>query len=56
MPEVSAMGALQRISREKGFPILFMSYDAQTSEAGVLTRLEAFCDVLSMRRKELAHV
>ena len=55
MPEVSAMGALQRISREKGFPILFMSYDAQTSEAGVLTRLEAFCDVLSMRRKELAH-
>jgi len=56
MPEVSAMGALQRISRDRGFPVLFMSYDAQTSEAGVLTRLEAFCDVLSMRRQEVAHV
>ena len=50
------MGALQRISREKGFPVLFMSYDAQTSEAGVLTRLEAFCDVLAMRRREVVHV
>lgn len=56
MPEVSAMGVLQRISREEGFPILFMSYDAQTSEAGVLTRLEAFCDVLSMRRRDVTHV
>jgi len=50
------MGVLQRISRERAFPILFMSYDAQTSEAGVLTRLEAFCDVLAMRRQEAAHV
>jgi len=55
MPEVNAMGALQRISRENLYPILFMSYDAQTSETGVLTRLEAFCDMLSMRRKEPAH-
>lgn len=52
MPEVSAMSALQRISRERTFPILFMSYDVQTSSTGVLTRLEAFCDMLSMRRKE----
>jgi predicted nucleotide-binding protein (sugar kinase/HSP70/actin superfamily) len=52
MPEVTAMSALQRISREQTFPILFMSYDVQTSSTGVLTRLEAFCDMLSMRRKE----
>jgi len=52
MPEVSAMSALQRISRERTFPILFMSYDVQTSGTGVLTRLEAFCDMLAMRRKE----
>jgi len=49
------MGVLQRVSRERSFPILFMSYDAQTSEAGVLTRLEAFCDVLTMRRQETVH-
>jgi predicted nucleotide-binding protein (sugar kinase/HSP70/actin superfamily) len=52
MPEVTAMSALQRISRERTFPILFMSYDVQTSGTGVLTRLEAFCDMLTMRRKE----
>jgi len=53
MPEVTAMSALQRISREHTFPILFLSYDVQTSSTGVLTRLEAFCDMLAMRRKEL---
>jgi benzoyl-CoA reductase/2-hydroxyglutaryl-CoA dehydratase subunit BcrC/BadD/HgdB len=51
MPEVNAMSALQRISRERSFPVLFMSYDAQTSETGVLTRVEAFCDMIEMRRK-----
>lgn len=55
MPEVSAMSALQRISRERTYPILFMSYDVQTSSTGVLTRLEAFCDMLTMRRKELTN-
>jgi predicted nucleotide-binding protein (sugar kinase/HSP70/actin superfamily) len=50
MPEVNAMSALQRISRENTFPILFLSYDAQTSEAGLQTRIEAFCDMLEMRR------
>ena len=55
MPEVTAMAALQRISRERTFPILFMSYDVQTSGTGVITRLEAFCDMLSMRRKEPIH-
>jgi len=51
MPEVNAMTALQRMSRENLFPILFFSYDAQSSETGVRTRLEAFCDMLRMRRR-----
>lgn len=55
MPEVNAMSALQRISLERSFPILFMSYDAMTSETGVLTRIEAFCDMLEMRRGGRAH-
>lgn len=49
MPEVSAMSVLQRISREHTFPILFVSYDAQTAETGIRTRVEAFCDMLHMR-------
>ena len=49
MPEVSAMSVLQRISREHTFPILFVSYDAQTAETGIRTRIEAFADMLAMR-------
>ncbi|HSK46385.1 MAG TPA: hypothetical protein VLA05_00100 [Coriobacteriia bacterium] len=48
------MSALQRISREHAFPVLFMSYDAQSSETGVLTRVEAFCDMIEMRRRGMA--
>lgn len=51
MPEVSAMSALQNLSKSNRFPILFFSFDSQTSEAGVNTRLEAFYDMLVMRRK-----
>jgi predicted nucleotide-binding protein (sugar kinase/HSP70/actin superfamily) len=49
MPEVSAMSVLQRISREHTFPVLFVSYDAQTAETGIRTRIEAFADMLAMR-------
>ncbi len=50
MPEVNAMAALQRLSREHTFPVLFISYDEQTSETGLATRLDAFCDMLAMRK------
>ena len=53
MPEVNAMSALQRLSREHTFPILFISFDAQTSETGLATRLDAFCDMLRMRKRRL---
>ena len=51
MPEVNAMSALQRMSREHTFPVLFVSFDEQTSETGLKTRLDAFCDMLRMRKK-----
>jgi len=49
MPEVNAMAALQRISREHTFPILFVSCDAQSADAGLHTRVEAFADMLRIR-------
>jgi predicted nucleotide-binding protein (sugar kinase/HSP70/actin superfamily) len=49
MPEVNAMTAMQRISREHTFPILFVSCDAQAAEAGLRTRVEAFVDMLRAR-------
>jgi len=54
MPEVNAMAVLQRLSREHTFPILFVSFDSQTSETGLLTRLDAFCDMLRMRKGRAA--
>jgi len=54
MPEVNAMSALHRIGREQKFPILYLSFDSQTSETGVKTRLEAFYDMLFMKKKAYA--
>ena len=51
LPEVSAMPMLNNIARDKGIPVLFFSFDSQTSETGVKTRLEAFYDMLCMKRE-----
>lgn len=50
-PEVNAMPMLQNIGRDYKIPILYFSFDAQTSETGVKTRLEAFNDMIVMGKK-----
>lgn len=50
-PEVNAMSILQKLGNDKNIPILYFSFDAQTSETGVNTRLEAFYDMLLMRKE-----
>jgi predicted nucleotide-binding protein (sugar kinase/HSP70/actin superfamily) len=50
MPEVSAMPALINVGKDKNIPILFFSFDSQTSITGIHTRLEAFHDMISMKR------
>lgn len=52
MPEVSAMSALSNIAEDYRIPILYFSFDSQTSEAGVQTRIEAFCDMLYMKQNK----
>jgi predicted nucleotide-binding protein (sugar kinase/HSP70/actin superfamily) len=49
LPEINAMPALQRISSDYHFPILYFSFDSLTSEIGIKTRLEAFYDMLQMK-------
>lgn len=49
-PEIDAMPVLQRISADYGVPVLFLSFDSQTSDTGLQTRLEAFYDMVSMRK------
>ena len=49
-PEIDVMPVLQRISRDYHIPVLYLSFDSQTSDAGLDTRLEAFYDMISMRK------
>lgn len=49
-PEIGAMPIINKICKEYGVPILFMSFDVNTSETGIKTRLEAFYDMLEMRK------
>lgn len=52
-PEIDMMSVLQRISEDYKMPVLYLTYDAQTSDVGLMTRIEAFYDMLSMRKKVL---
>jgi predicted nucleotide-binding protein (sugar kinase/HSP70/actin superfamily) len=50
MPEVIAKNILPKVSNDVDIPVLSIAYDEQSGEAGVLTRLEAFIDLLKYRR------
>ncbi len=49
-PEIDAMPVLQNISRDYKIPILYFSFDSQTGDEGIMTRLEAFYDMMVMRK------
>ena len=37
-----------------GVPVLYLSYDSQTSDTGLDTRLEAFYDMIAMKKEKTA--
>lgn len=49
-PEITAMSILQNISKDFGVPIMYLTFDTETSEAGLHTRWEAFLDMINMKR------
>lgn len=51
-PEIGAMPIISKIASERDVPVLFLTFDANTSEIGVKTRLEAFYDMLEMRKNK----
>lgn len=51
-PEINAMPILQRISAEKEIPIMYLTFDSQTSQTGIKTRIEAFYDMLLMKKEQ----
>jgi len=53
MPEIVAETILKKVSEDLDFPTLTLTYDEQTGEEGLNTRIEAFIDLLKMRRKKV---
>lgn len=51
MPEIVAESLLPSIESELGIPVLTLIIDEMTGEAGYMTRVEAFIDMLERRRE-----
>ena len=52
-PEIGAIPIIQKICNDNNMPIIFFSYDSETSTEGIETRLEAFKDLLTIRRNKI---
>ena len=50
-PEIGSMGIINKVCEENDMPVLFLSMDANTSNVGFETRIEAFLDMIEMRKK-----
>ena len=48
-PEIVAVSVLPRLARDYDVPLLTLSIDEHSGEAGLITRLEAFVDLLERR-------
>lgn len=53
MPEIVSKSILPRLSADLNFPIMTLVVDEMTGEAGYITRIEAFIDLLERRRKNV---
>lgn len=51
-PEINIVPILQKISKDKNIPILFLTFDSQYAKGAIDTRIEAFIDMLNMRKEE----
>ena len=49
-PEIGAIPIINKIADNYDVPVIFFSFDSNTSETGIKTRLEAFYDMLEMRK------
>ena len=52
MPEVSIRPILRKVSEDMNIPVLELSFDEHTCALGVITRVEAFLDILKNRRRK----
>ena len=50
-PEIGAIPIIKKVANERKIPIIFFSYDSETSNEGIITRLEAFYDLIKFRKE-----
>ncbi|MBW9153157.1 acyl-CoA dehydratase activase-related protein [Clostridium estertheticum] len=55
MPEIVSKSILTKISSDKNFPIMTLIVDEMTGEAGYITRIEAFVDMLERRKNNVLY-
>jgi predicted nucleotide-binding protein (sugar kinase/HSP70/actin superfamily) len=55
MPEIVAESLLPSVERDLGMPVLTLIIDEMTGEAGYMTRVEAFVDMLERRRESMQY-
>jgi len=53
MPEIVSKSILPTISKDLNFPVMSLVVDDMTGEAGYITRIEAFIDLLERRREDV---
>ena len=49
-PEIGAMPIINKVAKNYDVPVIFFSFDTNTSKVGVETRVEAFVDMIKMKR------
>ena len=52
-PEITAIPIIQKVCNDYEIPIMFFSYDSETGTEGINTRLEAFKDLITIRRNKI---
>ena len=50
-PEIGCMQIIEKICNDYDVPVVFFSFDSNTSEVGIKTRIEAFYEMIEMRKK-----
>lgn len=50
-PEIAAIPIIDKICKEYNMPIIYFSFDSETNETGMKTRLEAFYDMLVQKKE-----
>ena len=51
-PEIGAIPIIMKITNDNKIPIIFLSFDEQTSNEGIKTRIEAFYDLMSAKKED----